>query len=701
MKQLFLCVLSLSLSGALTGILLLLVHPITKKYFSKKWNYYIWLLVIARLLIPVQLETGFGDGALLRSRTEAVREQSSGAQALSDTADDLEMQQIHTDSWEANLKDDQMDPAPQISVLSKDAKNAAMNPGMFAGMVWILGTVLALFIKIENYRRFSMSLKKSGEVTKDRRINALLKELTAGIAIKRRPEILESEEVSVPITMGLLKPVIVIPKEERNMADFKMVLHHELIHIKRKDLWYKWLYQTLLCMHWFNPVLYLIGRKLNEDCEFSCDEAVLADLTQEGKRAYGNMLINAAEKNIGFCSSIPSATFLERKEDLKARLTGILQYKKQTGLKILLSVCVSVGMICLTACGSVQVSPDALPFHISGESIFDSFVSFADGADVDTFLAQTAAVNKKGEAWQAYDNDELLAGEDLSDGERYYSYMGGSQIKCKGMYLNGTNSNLIVYADKPVEIGVDLSFELLAGKLKLVYIAPDGTVELLDDTGNGFKQKITLEEGRNVFKLAGQDAKAKVLNLTYTGVESSKIRTYYYSEEDEQGDILSEKAMSGEVSKEEVLDHLYYMKEESVSMALAKFLERGESLSSDEFVDLIIYSNEELSVKYIVQAAKEGKTSFMTPEMLSELMPYLNDEARIELIMAMDQKLTFEAIDDWMPYLSNDGKEKCLMKYLKEGNTLTYSQFDEISPYLNNDIINKIDDYLKEMPYHW
>ena len=56
MEKVFACVLSLSLSGAVTGIGLLLVHPLTKKCLSKKWNYYIWLLVAVRLMIPVHIE---------------------------------------------------------------------------------------------------------------------------------------------------------------------------------------------------------------------------------------------------------------------------------------------------------------------------------------------------------------------------------------------------------------------------------------------------------------------------------------------------------------------------------------------------------------------------------------------------------------------------------------------------------------------
>ena len=59
MKELFMCVLSLSLSGALTGLLILLMRPVTGRYFSRRWNYYIWLLVIARLVIPVYFESPF------------------------------------------------------------------------------------------------------------------------------------------------------------------------------------------------------------------------------------------------------------------------------------------------------------------------------------------------------------------------------------------------------------------------------------------------------------------------------------------------------------------------------------------------------------------------------------------------------------------------------------------------------------------
>ena len=71
LKQIFLCILSLSLSGALTGLLVLLIRSAAKRLLSKRWNYYIWLLVIGRLMIPVSVEIDFWHITLPISANEA------------------------------------------------------------------------------------------------------------------------------------------------------------------------------------------------------------------------------------------------------------------------------------------------------------------------------------------------------------------------------------------------------------------------------------------------------------------------------------------------------------------------------------------------------------------------------------------------------------------------------------------------------
>lgn len=100
----------------------------------------------------------------------------------------------------------------------------------------------------------------------------------------------------------------------------------------------------------------------------------------------------------------------------------------------------------------------------------------------------------------------------------------------------------------------------------------------------------------------------------------------------------------------------------------------------------------------MLQAINEGKAKPLDAETISELMPYLSDQTQAEFIMSMDDQLTFEDLNEFAPYLSEEGREQCLIRYIESGNTLTYSQFDEIAPYLSRSTIEKIDSLLSNKP---
>lgn len=726
MRQIILCVLSLSLSGALTGLILLLIRPFTKKAFSKRWNYYVWLLVVLRLLLPVHFDI-FGQSqsaAAVGNQISDYRAEETEAENVMPenvTAEDVAKEDVMTngvmpEDVHSGVSGAEASLAEINSVLS--GGKSAVDMGMAAGIVWIFGGVIILAKKLWNYRHFTDSIRGGSTQISENEETGLTAEMAQKLHIKRAPALYESASVSSPLTIGLWKPVIVLPEGDRELSQMKMVIHHELIHIKRKDLWYKWLYQILLCIHWFNPVLYLIVRKLNIDCELSCDEAVLTSLTKEGRTAYGNILINAAEQNIAFGSNVPSTTLLERKEDLKERLKGILQYKKQNGFKILLSISAFMGISFLSACGSIETSPDAMPVQVSGESLAERYTSFVDEAagkyedywdglnlnilekafweaDLDNWLKKSIKkMDKNGEAWQVYNDDKKLAGEDIYDWWSAFSYQGSDKIRCSGLLFNGADSLLIVNTSKETDIQVETSFELLEGQFKIVCIAPDGSISLVNDTGAKTRMEVSLQKGRNVIKMVGQGAKLKELKVDYSGLGNSAVESIYYSEQDEYSAHVAEAFETGEhVDKDKVMDALPYMEDEAASRALAALLGQGDTLSEEELCDFFIYSDEGLSGHYLTKAIADGQTEPPDAETLSELMPYLEEETRAELIIDMKDKLTFEMLNEWAPYLNDDSLEKCLISWLEEGNTLTYSQFDEISPYLNQSIIEKLDKY--------
>lgn len=696
LKQIFLCILSLSLSGALTGLLVLLIRSAAKRLLSKRWNYYIWLLVIGRLMIPVSVEIDFWHITLPISVNEAQKADEILKQT--ETLDETEKTESAGNAGTGNFPE-LTEQEAQKTGFERTSTNPIFPETDFwqlAGILWIIGAVISFLIKIKDYRKFTNYVKKDWIQVLDSHVLDAEENVCRRLHMGKPPKVFETGAISGPITIGLFHPVIVLPKEKGEIIQLPMIFHHELVHVKRKDLWYKWIYQILLCIHWFNPMLYLIGRRLNTDCELSCDEAVLACLTKDGKKAYGNILLDAAQTSLSVSRRIPAITLLERKQDLKERLKGILQYKEKSGFKVLLSVFLAAGLITLSACSSVEAGLDSMPVHIAGEDWGEEYISFWDemaswmiGSSVESFLAESVYVNKNGDAWRAYEDDELIAGADVTDQYHMYTYKGGKQIECNGMFLNGTNSVLIVNASKETEIQVKSVFEVLNGKFKLVHVLPDGMVETVNETGEKDTSTITMEEGRNVIKLVGQGAKVRDLKVDFSFREKD-FDTVFYSEDSEQAEAVKERIETGEVSKEEIMKLLYYLEDEDVSQAFAQLLKQGVTFNKDELIDMIIYSDSELSGRYYAEAVSSGEVEAPTELVISDIKYYLGEESLEQLLLTLGDEITFDILYDCAPYLSQSGLEKGLTQYMEAGNRLTGLQFQKIGDYLDEDTLDKI-----------
>jgi len=102
----------------------------------------------------------------------------------------------------------------------------------------------------------------------------------------------ESDRISSPVSGGILRPVILLPAErDWDETTRECVLLHELTHIRRLDGLVKLLAAAALCLHWFNPLVWLMVFLLGRDLEFACDEAVLSGST--GRADYARALLQA------------------------------------------------------------------------------------------------------------------------------------------------------------------------------------------------------------------------------------------------------------------------------------------------------------------------------------------------------------------------------------------------------------------------
>ncbi len=745
LQQLFITILSLSLSGTLVGMILLLIHPLTERILSKRWNYYIWLLLVVRLVLPINFEWLGLDGIKLNTdllqaeNTEAgVGEQRGAIGDLGGLLTDslilkLEENAIETtaalsegaamDSPALPIEGDLADNLPSLSLKSNNVAKHAFTPINIIAAIWLAGVMIALSIKLCKYFNFINYVKKNSTPCTDKYIAGVTRELSEMLKISKPPMIYESDAVSTAVTVGLFRPIIILSREERAVSELKLTLHHEYVHIIRKDLWYKWIYQILLCIHWFNPLLYLIDKKINIDCELSCDEAVLNYLSEEGMKIYGNLLLNCAQKNVAYTTSEFSTTFMSEKNNLKKRLKGIIDYKKQTVLKICISMCLLICMLFLGACGSVRFESDNMadeadasydiagnvpkladiPFYIV-DNIYDEIENSFEKATgtvitnmtADSFLLRGAKANKSGTAWKVYDHDDLISGEDMYDQWSAYNYCGGSKITASGFKFNGSLSERIIYASDDIDISVDSEFELKDGRFKIVYIAPDGSVSTINESGEKAAQTLTMEKGRSVIKFVGQGARISKLSVSFTGLDEKFFEKIYYSKDEEHADQLIDELKAGRADKDKLLTYMYLMEETDVSEAFKLLLNRGVSFSSEDFCSIFMYSDADLSGRYLAEAIENGIISPLSGEDLSGIIPYIDGEVKLDLIKSLPDYDFFNALEACVWYLSEDELEQCLVDYLYEGGTMTYSQFKKIAYFLDDDSMKRIDKYIQE-----
>lgn len=139
-------------------------------------------------------------------------------------------------------------------------------------MIWILGMLVILF-----YGAFSLW--------------RLYRNLAT--AVRYKEQIFQSEKISAPFVLGLVKPKIYLPCQ-LDAQDLEYVIAHEKAHICRKDHWWKPAAFLLLTVHWFNPLMWLAFALLCRDIELACDEKVIRNLNSEKKLTILRSLSDAA-----------------------------------------------------------------------------------------------------------------------------------------------------------------------------------------------------------------------------------------------------------------------------------------------------------------------------------------------------------------------------------------------------------------------
>lgn len=400
-------ILSLSFSGSIVIVLLLPFLHMFHNRFSRKWQYYICLVAVFRLLVPlapqknlvntlfqaVEEVTGNLGGAVNSEMAEGQqeREGSAGGAAMADgwqagegdaegkkTTDgklpgDGRLADGQQQAESGEVMDRQQPAEEKMIDMGRQPADGQRQPldgqlqtgtGKNAGgegrhtalsfllpHAWLAWLVPALFLfmrKLIIYHNFVKYIRETSEEVQDIILLEAFGRLAGQSRVRRCVALSVNSVASSPMLIGFLNPCIILPATEISPSDFEYTILHELVHCRRRDMLYKWLVQFTVCIHWFNPFAYMLQGYINKACEFSCDEEVIQKLDAKGRYAYGDTLLRAAGKGMRDKNAAVFMAFGKNKEILKERLDAIMNYRKGTKVTFVLAAVLAV-MISLGA----------------------------------------------------------------------------------------------------------------------------------------------------------------------------------------------------------------------------------------------------------------------------------------------------------------------------------------------------------------
>lgn len=346
-----------SINMALIIILLALLMPLLKKYLSAVCIYRLWVIVLIGLLIPIRFDT---NTALFYIGTPQI------------SAEDKENPDIQTgNAYNYGLKqhnlEKQLTPDKQVqstrqgswnyfikTIIAK-VSNMVQNKYLFLCLIWGVTAIVLIAAKGIGYLVYRKRLKRfirpviKEDILKEynRCILELHRNYRLGLFPHNKILLYTCPVISSPISIGILKPAILLPDESYTGKEIYFILKHELIHILRRDSLIKLIQLIVLALNWYNPICYVMTRYLEEGCEASCDEQVLLNAARTDRFGYGKLLLKYAENK----TYMPSAINLMGGNNMKNRLKSIIEHrKKHSGIvPVVLLLCIVFTMVIVSS----------------------------------------------------------------------------------------------------------------------------------------------------------------------------------------------------------------------------------------------------------------------------------------------------------------------------------------------------------------
>ncbi len=302
--QLLLC----SVTMSALALVYMALTPLLAKRYAVKGRYYAWLVIVIGLVIPFRPQWGAAAVTVALPRGAAVPViQTGGA-------------------------------APAAFPAAHVAPGAALPWWQWAAAAWLAGAVLFLaYHGVKHFRFLKLARRWSEDVT-DEPVLALARQLKMQLGLTKHIGLQYCHCIGSPMLIGFARPCILLPAVGFAAGELSFILKHELIHYKRRDLWYKGLVLFANALHWFNPLVYWAAKAIGVQCELSCDAEVVRGAGMQTRQCYSETIIGVARLQSNRRTAL-STHFYGGLKSLKERIYSLMDTsKKKTGLTVLCGI---------------------------------------------------------------------------------------------------------------------------------------------------------------------------------------------------------------------------------------------------------------------------------------------------------------------------------------------------------------------------
>lgn len=331
--NLFLTIFEKSISTSIIIFTLLTLSSFFNRRYAAKWKYFIWIALALHLTIPLNIDLSLPKLVInLPAKLAApITSSENGIPII----------------LEATNK------TSEIAILD------------IIAVLWLTGCFLFLFIHMSSFYYYKSKIIKTGTKLNNSYISNQVFKLSGDLHINQDIQIIQYSDAESPMIIGFFKPILVLPDNNYSVNDLFFILKHELIHLKRHDIFYKLLFVCANAMHWFNPLIYIMQKDAVVDMELSCDERVLQGTAYTVRKVYTETLFSTIRRQYKKSTCL-TTEFYGGKEVMKKRFINILdRTKKKNGFAVLSCIICATLLLGMTTGCSIQ---DYIPDKVEGQT---------------------------------------------------------------------------------------------------------------------------------------------------------------------------------------------------------------------------------------------------------------------------------------------------------------------------------------------